>query len=186
MQDPNITENTDRWDCGTYQTGPANPCKGQNISVTIFLMAVIFLGGLASAMGVMNIHLLTKLYQQSASADIVMEQATGGQQERTDSFFHSEDGASVQLPQMQDVQTRLGFRAQESQAYTRHYWGLNAGLEVIDIFEAKCGLQVGDILLAVDGQELTTVMQLYEAAQSGEKLMLSVLRCGHIFTVELD
>lgn len=52
------------WDTGTYQTGATKPNKGQSVVITVLLIAVIFLGGLASALGLMNVRLLSQLVQQ--------------------------------------------------------------------------------------------------------------------------
>lgn len=57
-------EYVDVWDSGTYQTGNATPPKKSNPLVAILLMLVIFLGGIASAMGIVNLRLLAALRQQ--------------------------------------------------------------------------------------------------------------------------
>lgn len=57
------------WDGGSYQTGAAKPPKRSNTLVAVLLVVVIFLGGLASAMGVLNVQLLMKMSQQGDSVN---------------------------------------------------------------------------------------------------------------------
>lgn len=57
--DKHIPKRQDEWDC--YQTGSFPPPKKHGGLVTGLLVAVIFLGGIASAMGIVNIQLFRKL-----------------------------------------------------------------------------------------------------------------------------
>lgn len=57
-------EYVDIWDAGTYQTGNTTPPKKSNPLVAVLLMLVIFLGGIASALGIINLRLLAQLQQQ--------------------------------------------------------------------------------------------------------------------------
>ncbi len=52
------------WDTGTYQTGASKPNKNQSAVITALLVSTIFLGGIASALGIMNIRLLNQLVDQ--------------------------------------------------------------------------------------------------------------------------
>lgn len=52
------------WDAGTYQTGNTTPPKKSSPLVAVLLMLVIFLGGIASALGIINLRLLAQLQQQ--------------------------------------------------------------------------------------------------------------------------
>lgn len=58
------TEQYEIWDAGTYQTGNTTPPKSGNPLVSVLLMLVILLGGLLSAMGIINLRLLAALQQQ--------------------------------------------------------------------------------------------------------------------------
>lgn len=55
----------DPWDQGTYQTGSTNPPKSRSALVAVLLIAVIFLAGLTSFLGIMNIHLFSALNAQT-------------------------------------------------------------------------------------------------------------------------
>ncbi len=75
-QDIETTEYT--WDDGTYQTGAAQPGKSQSGLIAGLLSATIFLGGIASALGLMNIRLLRQLSQPTDPVLPVSVDATGG------------------------------------------------------------------------------------------------------------
>lgn len=52
------------WDSGTYQTGSTTPPKVASGRFTVLLLMVIFLGGLVSGLGLINIRLLKQLSGQ--------------------------------------------------------------------------------------------------------------------------
>lgn len=186
--DPMTNEYSESWDSGTYQTGPSKPLKRQSVLITVLLMSVIFLGGIASALGVMNVHLLIRLtQQQSGQVDMAVEQ-TNGVTEASYDFFHSEEPVETCVPEEETLATRLGFRVQELNALCRQYWDLSFGLQVIAVTDAACQLQESDILTAINDQPLTTLSQLYSiisAAKESDVLQLDVLRAGQQLTIEL-
>ena len=58
-----IKEYMGQWDDGTYQTGAIHPPKPSSGLVAFLLVTVIFLGGICSALGILNIRLLQQLSQ---------------------------------------------------------------------------------------------------------------------------
>ena len=62
MKNDNLkNEYPDPWDQGTYQTGSTNPPKSRSGLVAFLLIAVIFLAGIASILGIANIRLFSAL-----------------------------------------------------------------------------------------------------------------------------
>lgn len=55
------TEYFEVWDTGTYQTGSAKPPKKSNPAIAVLLMLVIFLGGMCSAFGLINLRQLAQI-----------------------------------------------------------------------------------------------------------------------------
>ena len=66
-------EYMDVWDAGTYQTGNTTPPKKSNPLVAVLLMLVIFLGGIASALGIINLRLLAQLQQQQTEETLPIQ-----------------------------------------------------------------------------------------------------------------
>jgi serine protease Do len=58
---PEIHEYTGQFDDGTYRTGTIRPGKSSSAVLAFLLVAVIFLGGFCSALGLVNIRLLKEL-----------------------------------------------------------------------------------------------------------------------------
>lgn len=73
------TEYSPEWDYGTYQTGSAKPHKERRGLIALLMILVIFLGGIASAMGILNIRLLQKLAETNAGAQEIPLQVDGNQ-----------------------------------------------------------------------------------------------------------
>ena len=55
------------WNQGTYQTGSTNPPKSHSGLVTVLLITVIFLAGIASILGVLNVRLFSALNAQNGT-----------------------------------------------------------------------------------------------------------------------
>ncbi len=181
------SEYCESWDSGTYQTGPSSPPSGPSAAVTVLLMAVIFLGGMASALGVMNVRLLRELALQENAA-LELDVATGDETMVVlDDFLHSDTPQEEPLPEEEVLQLRLGIRVQEINTLSRQYWDLTSGLEVISVASGSA-LRQGDILVAVNGRslsELSDLCSVVNAASTGDVLQLSVLRVGQYHTVEV-
>lgn len=64
QQNDRKTEYPDSRFDGVYRTGNTTPPKNGSPLVCILLMALIFTGGICSAMGIVNLHLLAALQQQ--------------------------------------------------------------------------------------------------------------------------
>ena len=62
---PEMEEILPEWDSGTYQTGSTTPPKSSSNRFTLFLLAVIFLGGLLSGMGLVNLRRLQDQYLEN-------------------------------------------------------------------------------------------------------------------------
>ena len=56
----------DPWDRDSYETGSTKPPKSKGGLVAALLIAVIFLGGITSVLGIMNIHLFRQLNDNSS------------------------------------------------------------------------------------------------------------------------
>lgn len=68
MKNDNLkNEYPDPWDQGTYRTGSTNPPKSHSGLVAFLLIAVIFLAGIASFLGIMNVRLFSALNEQPES-----------------------------------------------------------------------------------------------------------------------
>jgi serine protease Do len=66
MKNDNLkNEYPDPWEQGTYQTGSTNPPKSHSGLIAFLLIAVIFLAGVSSFLGIMNIRLFSALNEKT-------------------------------------------------------------------------------------------------------------------------
>ncbi len=59
--DPSRHNRTDPWEDGIYETGRTRPPKSHNSLIALLLVVVIFLGGVVSALSVLNVRLFARL-----------------------------------------------------------------------------------------------------------------------------
>ena len=70
------------FDDGVYGTGCTEPPKSHRAIVALLLVAVIFLGGISTALSVLNIKMFQKLNEQEATA-IAYASAAGPSRHRS-------------------------------------------------------------------------------------------------------
>lgn len=150
----------------TYQTGATQPPRSRGGLVAFLLGLVIFLCGISTAMGLMNIRLFHALQNRSGADTVEFSQATAQTVTAEDSDFFS-----------------LGFRGQTVPDFWNRYDALPNGVYVTEVCASagQQGLRPGDILTAVDGvavddgQALTAIL---EGCKPGQKVLVSVYREG--------
>lgn len=136
-----------------YRTGSTRPPKSHQGLIAFLLTLVIFLGGIVSALGMMNIRLFRELKER---------------QERPDSL-----ATANYAPRLQEAQTDspsslelLGLTGQVVSDVFRYYNNWPAGLYINSVAEgspaANAGIRAGDILVSINGSAVTTQSTLTE------------------------
>lgn len=103
---PDINEYIGEYDDGTYQTGAIRPPKPSSGLVAFLLVLVIFLGGICSALGILNIRLLQKLAQIDRETT-PLAMASQPEQPSQGTFLEDLDEPEPQLPQNSAVQLQI-------------------------------------------------------------------------------
>lgn len=93
----NQQEFPEPWDTGTYQTGSIKAPRGGRLLVAALLVAVIFLGGIISAMGLINIRLLEKL-TQTPNSTMPMSKDTSPATTTSTSPLENNDDEAPSIP----------------------------------------------------------------------------------------
>ena len=157
------------WEKDSYETGRTRPPKSRNGLMALLLVAVIFLGGLVSALGLMNIRLFRRMHSPS-DIDLAFYAAT-------ESALSAETTASV-----------LG---REVSAMEQRWYHIPAGFlltEVSPFCTQQLGLRHGDVLISLDGEKITdsdTLNQQLAAILAGQRAVLEVYRDGQTVTLTL-
>lgn len=158
----------------TYQTGSTCPPKSHGGVIAFLLVLVIFLCGVSTALGLMNIRLFHSLKEMT-----------------------SQDTASVRFSdpqketQAENVYFPLGFYGAEIPEFWCLYQNLPRGIYITDVAElseaAKKGVLSGDILTSLDGTEITTAAQLTALLkrQKSQTVQVGLYRDGAQLTLQL-
>lgn len=132
----------------TYQTGSTQPPKSYMGVILVLLGLVIFLGGIATALGLTNIRLFQALTAQTETAS----NAVG--------FSYADSGEVTG----QAEQTGLGFCGEAVSEFWHTYHQLPRGIFIQSVDEnseaALLGVLPGDILIRVNDTPITTVEEL--------------------------
>ena len=102
---PEMMDSLPEWDCGTYQTGSTTPPKRTSGMLTLLMLLVVFLGGLVSVLGLVNIRLIKQL---ATTPEVTIPASQG------DPFFSVSDDSifntnlpTPSMPEDRDVQLHL-------------------------------------------------------------------------------
>lgn len=169
---PHTNEYTD-----TYQTGRTCPPKSHRGIITFLLALVIFLCGISTALGLMNIQLFRQLKEQLADDKASLR------------FSQSEYAAT--LPDEDPVCfDALGLSGEAVSDFWQQYLKLPCGIYITDVTAsaAKTGLRPGDILLRFQGnltETVQTLTELLESCTAGQLAELEIYRDGQQQTVSV-
>ena len=68
--------NYPEWDDNTYYTGPTEPPKNRGALIALLLVFIIFLCGIVTILGVLNIRLFQKLNREEPSQELAISFTT--------------------------------------------------------------------------------------------------------------
>ena len=150
----------------TYRTGSTQPPKSHGGLIAFLLVLVIFLCGVSTALGLMNIR-LSGILSQSDRETSPMAFSGAKAEEYTE-----------------DIHFLLGFSGQEIPEIWCLYQDLPRGIYITNVTDhsdaAAKGVLPGDILLCVDGQDIPTTDQLSAllAEKRGQSAQVILYRDG--------
>lgn len=158
-----------------YETGSTQPPKSR-VFIVLLLVLLIFTGGIITALGLLNIRLLS-VFSLGKDTSVSLQ------------FTREESCASAEAPAPQNSETApdasLGVATETVSAFMRAYYSLPAGVYIprvpADSPADAAGILPGDILLAVDGQKITdtdTLNTLLRRYRAGDTVTLSLQREG--------
>ena len=106
------------WDDGVYGTGCTQPPKSHRTVIALLLVAVIFLGGIATAMSVLNVKLFQELHRKEDALTIAyaVQQTTEATEALEDTPPAPQEGATLDLhaaPGQENTETSGGLSLQE-------------------------------------------------------------------------
>ncbi len=165
------------WAEASYSTGSTRPPKSHGGLIAFLLVMVIFLCGLSTALGLMNIRLLGVLSEKE-------EDQTAPMAFSQDDSLETADDDAIRFP--------LGFSGQEVPAFWQNYDGLPEGIYVVEVTcqpnSRSLGLQPGDVLTQINGttvESADTLLQLLQEYEIGDPVDVTIIRSGEEYTITL-
>lgn len=162
------------WEQDTYQTGSTCPPKSYGGVIAVLLVLVIFLCGISTALGLMNIRLFRQLNAAAAQKDSPV------------AFSQTAEDAAA------DVSYPLGFSARNIPELWSLYQDLPRGIYITQVDgnsdAAAKGIAPGDILLSVDGESVTDTAALnllLNTRQDQTTVQVVVYRSGRNLSLSL-
>ena len=160
-----------------YRTGRTSPNKNRNGIITVLLICVIFLAGVFSALGLLNIHLFRQA-KEEAHSPLSFSQA------------------DATCPVLSEDSVYLsGMTLQELPVVYQKMYELPAGLYVCHVNTDSpayaLGILPGDVLTGFDGTAVSqtdTLQTLLDACKTGHQAELTIFRNGQHrqFTLTVD
>lgn len=176
------TEEFDQWEAwaqATYRTGSTRPPKSRGGIIAFLLVLVIFLSGISTALGLMNIRLFRQMNEMAATEPSPVVFSQGGD-------LDSPEGA-VDYP--------LGFSGQEVTPFWQSYHDLPAGIYITEVSNTALatayGILPGDILVRLDDipiSDAATFQSLLQEHQPGDQITVTLYRSGleHSLTLTVE
>lgn len=125
----------------SYRNGSTRPPKNHGGIVAVLLIAVIFLGGIVSALSILNIR-LTRHLSQDPESPVIFHDAQDSSQETEQSTWPA-----------------LGLSGEDVPEVYQRYYQLPAGVCITAVADHSAadlaGVSAGDILMALDGNTVS-------------------------------
>ena len=148
-----------------YSTGDVQPPKNHRWSLTALLLGLLFVGSLISALSFADIQLF-RIKEADTSVRFIDDV-------RLDPVPAAEGHTKIQ---------GLGIEGRFLTEFEQRYFGLPQGVYINAPSQLVPGLLTGDVLLAINGQQITNQDMLDAAIEShahGAALNLQIYRDGH-------
>ena len=155
------------WEYGVYETGRTKPPKNHGGLVAALLVVVIFLGGLVSALGVLNIRLFAQLHNQPENDDAV-------------SFVSGNEEATQEDAQLSVAQAEPFEAIAAPEAAGEAYLHLNPSQDSVANIPQEGGLSLQDIYEKNIPSVVSISCALDSGASTGTGVILS--EQGYIVT----
>ncbi len=162
----------------SYQTGRTTPPKSHSGLIAVLLAVIILLGGMVSALGLLNIRLFRA--------------TLGNQPEKSAISFTRTAEAGTPASVSENGLPIIGFSGKDISSIDQLYYRIPAGIYITDITPSSPaqahGIEPGDILLRFNGGKITSTAALanaLSACKPGDVVTLVIYRDGEEFTVNI-
>lgn len=182
------------WDDSIYGTGNTRPPKSNGGLIALLLIIIIFLSGIASALGILNMRLFHELNARNELTSVPMSFSDEGA--AVEEYFGPEDllgTAAASLPRENACgSTSLGLEGEEITTFYQNYYRMPPGLYITEVADEgaaeDAGIRPGDILLELEDCPILTMEDLNRVVydhENGDSLTAVILREGQQYSLTL-
>ncbi len=156
---------------GTYQTGFTDRPKGSSGLIAVLLGLTIFLGGLASALGILNVQLLKQLMDQpEQTVPVSVNTTPSGSTDTTGDSLETDDTPAPELPERPTARLQLQDHTARYEAYgslsAQEIYSRNeASLATVYCDSRDSGISGIGVVISSDGYILTNAHCVESAAR---------------------
>lgn len=179
------TEQPESWEQSFYQTGSTRPPKSHSGLVSFLLVALILLGSITSALGILNIRLFRQINSQSENSTTPVRFS---QDAHEPSGINGDTSLDI-IGSPEEGALSLGISGCTISSFDQKIYRLPQGIYITDVNEASDaaakGIAPGDILLQFDGARVTdtdTLKTLLRNYQAGDTVTVVLYRSGKQYT----
>lgn len=166
----------DPWERDFYGTGSTRPPKSYGGILAVLLVAVILLGGVCSALGIINLQLLRQLAAMEEKPDSVTLFADP-------TAVPESLGANLADAQPEQHFPALGFWGQTVSDFDRRFYQMPRGVLVTKVAEGleaqQAGLRAGDVIVVLGDCSVSdreTLLAALEHCEAGETVKVDFYR----------
>ena len=172
----------DEHNAHSYGNGSTQPPKNHGGIIAVLLVLVILLGGISSALGILNIRLFSMLESQDKTeGDFHFDAA-----DQAGSFPTNPPEPTIPQAVRDTLSTRLGIDGEAVSGFYQHYYRLPAGVLITKIWAEHSDFLDGDILVSINGTRVKSLQEtaaVLETIPSDKPLTLVLFRTGREITV---
>ncbi len=174
------------WDDRIYGTGRTQPRKSHGSIIALLLILVIFLSGVVVFLSMMNVRLLSQLTDRPAANSNGIVFSRNSEADAGISPIQDDPvSGDRQLQPQFFTCTRLGICGEDVSSFYQHFYTLPQGLMITSVDPdspgSHMGMEVGDVLISLNGQPVTGMESLgliLNALDDDTPITVTVYRAG--------
>lgn len=169
-----MNENFQNQEVSFYQTGRTQPPKKRGGVFSLVLMAFIFLSGIVSVLGLLNIRLFHRAETRENSVSFSKSAGSSVQSSIYEEHLHLPD---------------LGISGAFTDPLDQLLYSLPQGFYVSSVEEGSAaaakGLLPGDVIQGLDGMDADSLQTLLNGLQEKQSVRLMISRDGYRFFMDV-
>lgn len=192
---PDQKDRPEPWEQGFYETGSTRPPKSYQGVISFLLIALILLGSITSALGLLNIRLFQQIRDQSDSSTTPVRFSQNSHDPSVDPDNLEPTGIRDDMSVSDSAANSalsLGITGYTLSSFDQMIYRLPRGIYITSVGDNSDAtakdILPGDVLLSLDGIRIAdtdTLRSLLGKHKAGDTVNLTVYRSGKEYTIRV-